>query len=292
MQAKFCTQINIGEGSVGGDLDKMVAQCVEWHGEVRMIGFEVVELWDVYQEVLLYVFILRGPDPFAAFVDNGVLVWVVIGSGAGWGSEKVGEKVGFWKDREAKGVTRGSRWGGRRDSGDRGGNNGRQKVLDWDVSKRDTLDDFFETLVDICILRLRVGVFKLRTREIVLLSGDVGENLKEVGRGGNKDGQGGGDGNDGRRIDDKRGEEGGRADGRVREDRDGEAASGVAIRAWIVPGVVRAIEEVLNNLVGSGNVYLVDIINLQPRGNRKGGGGDGSGGDGSDKRRRHLNTFN
>ena len=60
----------------------------------------------------------------------------------------------------------------------------------------------------------------------------------------------------------------------------------------IVPGVVRAIEEVLNDLVGGGNIYLVDIVNLQPRGDREGGGGDGSGSGGGDKRRRHLNIFN
>ena len=53
-----------------------------------------------------------------------------------------------------------------------------------------------------------------------------------------------------------------------------------------------AIEEVLNNLVGSGNVNLIDIVNLQPRGNRDGGGGNSSGGGSSDKRRQQLNTFN
>ena len=39
-------------------------------------------------------------------------------------------------------------------------------------------------------------------------------------------------------------------------------AGGVAIRAWIVPGVVRAIEEVLNDLVGGGDIYLIDVVNL------------------------------
>ena len=52
------------------------------------------------------------------------------------------------------------------------------------------------------------------------------------------------------------------------------------------------IEEVLDDLVGSSDVYLVNIINLQPRGNRQGRGGNGSGGGGGDKRRQHLNTFN
>ena len=48
------------------------------------------------------------------------------------------------------------------------------------------------------------------------------------------------------------------------------------------------IEEVLNSLVGGGNVDLIYVINLRPRGNREGGGGDGGGSDGGDKRRRHL----
>ena len=39
-------------------------------------------------------------------------------------------------------------------------------------------------------------------------------------------------------------------------------AGRVAIRAWIVPGIVGTIEEVLNSLVGGGDVDLVDIVNL------------------------------
>ena len=67
---------------------------------------------------------------------------------------------------------------------------------------------------------------------------------------------------------------------------------GVTIRARIVLGIVQAIEEVLNDLVGGGDVYLVNIVNLQPGGDRKGGGGDGGGSGSGDKRRRHLNMFN
>ena len=53
-----------------------------------------------------------------------------------------------------------------------------------------------------------------------------------------------------------------------------------------------AIEEILDNLVGGGDVDLVDVINLRPRGNREGRGGDGGGSGGGDKRRQHLNMFN
>ena len=59
----------------------------------------------------------------------------------------------------------------------------------------------------------------------------------------------------------------------------------VAIWARIVPGVVGTIEEVLNDLVGSGNVDLINIINLRSRGNREGRGGNGSGSGGGNKRR-------
>ena len=37
------------------------------------------------------------------------------------------------------------------------------------------------------------------------------------------------------------------------------------------------IEEVLDNLVGGGDVELVNVVKLGPRGGGKGGGGDDSG---------------
>ena len=52
----------------------------------------------------------------------------------------------------------------------------------------------------------------------------------------------------------------------------------------IVPGVVGTVEKVLDDLVGGGDVKLVDIVNLRPRDSGEGGGGDGSGGE---QRRRH-----
>ena len=78
--------------------------------------------------------------------------------------------------------------GRRRDNGNRGGDYGQQEVLNQDVGKRDALNNFLKTLMDVCILWLRVRVLELRTREVVLLGGNVGKYLEEVGRGGNKSG--------------------------------------------------------------------------------------------------------
>ena len=52
----------------------------------------------------------------------------------------------------------------------------------------------------------------------------------------------------------------------------------------VVPGVVRTVEEVLDDLVGGGDVELVSVVKLGPRGGRAGGGGD-DGGEG--RRGRH-----
>ena len=76
--------------------------------------------------------------------------------------------------------------------------------------------------MDVCILWLRVGIFKLRTREVVLLGSDIGKNLKEIGWGGNKNGRGRSDGDDGWRVNDEQGKEGGQADRGVWKDQDGE----------------------------------------------------------------------
>ena len=54
--------------------------------------------------------------------------------------------------------------------------------------------------------------------------------------------------------------------------------------AGVVPGVVRTVEKVLDDLVGGGNVELVNVVKLGPRGSGEGGGGD-DGGEG--RRGRH-----
>ena len=53
--------------------------------------------------------------------------------------------------------------------------------------------------------------------------------------------------------------------------------AGAVKRAEVVPGVVRTVEKVLDDLVGGGDVELINVIKLRPRGGGKGGGGDDSG---------------
>ena len=53
-----------------------------------------------------------------------------------------------------------------------------------------------------------------------------------------------------------------RTDRWIGEDRDSEWGGRVAVWTWIIPSVVGAIEEILDDLVGGGDVYLVDIVNL------------------------------
>ena len=188
-----------------------------------------------------------------------------------------------------------SRWGGRRDGGNRGNDDRQWKVLNWDVSEGDVLNYFLKMLMDVCVLQLGVWVLELRTDNVVLLGGDISKDLKEVERSGDKGGGGWSEGDNGWQVDDKGGLKKGRqADRRVGEHGDSEWGGAIAFWTQVVPGVVGTIEEVLDDLVSSGDVYLVNIVNLQPRGDRQGRGGNGSGGGGGggDKRRQNLNTFN
>lgn len=187
MKAEFGTQVDVGKGTVGSNLDKVVAQCTKWRDKIQVIGFEVVKFGDVHQEVTLYVFVLWGPDLFFLLVDDSVLVQMVISGGTWWGSEEVQKKVCFREDGETEGTTRRSRWDRGRDYSDRGDNDGQQEVFYRDVRKWNLLDYFLKLLVDICVLGLGVGIFKLRTREVVLLGSNVSENFEEVGQGSDKD---------------------------------------------------------------------------------------------------------
>ena len=96
------------------------------------------------------------------------------------------------------------------------------------------------------------------------MGGDVGEDVEEVGRG-----------VDTIDSDERRG--GGNA---VTFLSGARAIEG----AWVIPSVVGTVEKVLDDLVGGGDVQLVDVVNLGPGDGGKGGGGDGSGGE---RRRRH-----
>ena len=57
------------------------------------------------------------------------------------------------------------------------------------------------------------------------------------------------------------------------------SGAGAIEGARIVPGVVRTVEEVLDDLVGGSNVQLINVVNLRPRDSGEGRGGNGSGGE-------------
>ena len=64
---------------------------------------------------------------------------------------------------------------------------------------------------------------------------------------------------------------------RNRRERDGggRAAAGMGVRrgvgGWVVPGVVGAVEEFLDDLVGGGDVDLISVVDGRPRGDGEGG---------------------
>ena len=85
---------------------------------------------------------------------------------------------------------------------------------------------------------------------------ELGEDVEEVrwgdGRVGKDEGRGG--------------------DGNWREwDGGGRAATRRGVGGWVVPGVVGAVEEILNDLLGGDDVDLVDVVDGGPRGDGEGG---------------------
>ena len=94
-------------------------------------------------------------------------MWVdVVGESARRCSPEVGEKLVFGvvrDDRKRELLEDGSGRGGRGNDSDGGFNDGGWKVLDRDVREGDTVDYFFELLVDVGVLGfVGGGVLKLR----------------------------------------------------------------------------------------------------------------------------------
>ena len=107
------------------------------------------------------------PDLFTAFVDDSVLVRVdVVGKGARGGDPEMWEELVLGverDDRKGEFLEDGSGWGGRRDDGDRGFDNGGREVLNGDVREGNTIDNFLELEMDVSILCfVGGGVLELR----------------------------------------------------------------------------------------------------------------------------------
>ena len=110
---------------------------------------------------------MGAPDLFSAFVNDGVLVRVdVVGEGARRGGPEVREKLVFGvagDDREREFLEDRSGRGRRGNDGDGCFNDRRWEILDGDVRKGDTVDDFLELKVDVRVLGfVGGGVLKLR----------------------------------------------------------------------------------------------------------------------------------
>jgi hypothetical protein len=66
-----------------------------------MVVVKGIVLGDGEEDVLLDVFLLQAPDLLTTFINDSVLMGVVgNSSGARWGSEEVGEEIGFGVNRE------------------------------------------------------------------------------------------------------------------------------------------------------------------------------------------------
>ena len=101
-------------------------------------------------------------------------------------------------------------------------------------------------------------VLKFRTVDAVLLAGDVRKDVEEIGR------SDGGIGEDKSGGEDGIGREGGR-DFLVR------TPARDAAGTWVIPSIVRTVEEFLNDLVGSDDVDLVHVVEGGPGDNGEDG---------------------
>ena len=88
----FGAEMDVGEGAVGSDLDGVEYVGAEGSNPKVRVVVEVGVAGDVVKEVFGEVFFLRNPELFSMFVDNRVLVRVVVsGCGAGRSGEEVGK---------------------------------------------------------------------------------------------------------------------------------------------------------------------------------------------------------
>lgn len=100
MPAKLGTQEDVGEGTVGCNLNEVVMKGAEGSDKIWVVLVKGIILWNVHQEVVFNIFVLGGPNLLSLFVDDGVLVWVMVSGGAGQGSEELWEELSFGEDEE------------------------------------------------------------------------------------------------------------------------------------------------------------------------------------------------
>ena len=159
MTTDFGAEMDVGEGAVGSDLDSVEYVGAEWGNPKVRVVVEVGVAGDVVEEVFGEVLFLRNPELFSTFVDDRVLVRVVVsGCGTGRGGEEVGK--GFklmvkWVVDDGGDVSR-SRGNGCRgwDGEDWGSNDRRWEILNGDVREGDTNNRIFKLSVSVFVLVL------------------------------------------------------------------------------------------------------------------------------------------
>ena len=92
MTTDFGAEMDVGERAVGSNLNGVEYVGAEWSDPKVRVVVEVGVAGDVVKEVFGEVFFLQDPELFSTFVDDRVLVRVVVsGSGARRGGEEVGK---------------------------------------------------------------------------------------------------------------------------------------------------------------------------------------------------------
>ena len=88
----FGAEVDVGERAVGSNLDSVEYVGMEWGYKEVGVVVEVVVAGDIVEEVFGKVLFLQYPELFSMFVDDCVLMQVVVSDGgAGRGSEEVGK---------------------------------------------------------------------------------------------------------------------------------------------------------------------------------------------------------
>ena len=159
MTTDFGAEVDVRKRAVGSNLDGV--EYVGTEGSDLEIGVvvKVGVAGDVVEEVFGKVFFLQDPELFSMFVDNCVLVRVVVsGGGAGWGDEEVGkgfELVVKWVVDDGGNVFQlGSNRCRAWDGEDGGSSDRRWEILNRDVRKGDTNNRIFELSMGIFVLVL------------------------------------------------------------------------------------------------------------------------------------------